>query len=75
METTTEVPEVKKSISAEPNPNPLDIKVGETVIMDASINKPTKVLVISIGNGGYSALVTEVESGKGWSLSTNCLSR
>lgn len=75
METTTTVPETRKSISAEPNPNPLDIKVGETVIIDASIDRPIKVLVTSVGNGGYSANVKEVESGKSWSLSMNCLSR
>ena len=74
METTTRVPE-RNSTSAEPNPNHYNIKVGETVIMDAEVGKPTDVKVDRIGNKGYLVYVTEIKSGIKWILTGNCLTR
>jgi len=71
METTTLAPKV----SGEKLPNPLNIKDGETVIMDAEFDNPKEVIVENVYRGGYGAEVREIATGKKWSLTISCLSR
>lgn len=52
-------------------PNPLGLKQGEKVLMDEAI----EVLIDYIGFKGYLAKVTEVLTGKKWTLSIQCLSK
>lgn len=72
METTT-LTHARKS--SDKSPNPHGIAAGETVLMDEEFGNPTEVRVDFVAKGGYSAHVTEVESGKGWTVTTSLLTR
>lgn len=75
METTTLTPPTHKHSNGEPVSNPLKLQPGETVVMDAEMENPKAVNIETIGYRGYMAIVTEVESGKRWTLSISSLSR
>lgn len=75
METATLTPTTRKPSNGEPASNPLELQSGETVVMDAEMENPKAVTIERIGYRGYMAIVTEVESGKRWTLSISSLSR
>lgn len=62
-------------VSDEKLPNPLNIKDGEIVIMDAEFDNPKEVIVENVYRRGYGAKVREIATGKKWSLTISCLSR
>ncbi len=79
METTTlSAPAPAKNyghITTETIGNPLNLKVGEKVLMDEELERTIEVEILRIGIKGYGGMVKEVISGKVWNLTLNCLTR